>query len=136
MRTFVSAIALNQAVEHFTLHVAALIAIAIVSAFVLLIGAIEKKRIAGLMLRRDWGQPAPWPTWPKEGAIDLHAHELQGQGGDPGGRQTPGKFPAAQFRSRAVCRKLRIARGLSGHSVALPITAWTLSPRCQLQRWR
>jgi hypothetical protein len=28
--------------------------------------AIKRTRIAGLMLRRDWGQRAPWPTWPKE----------------------------------------------------------------------
>jgi hypothetical protein len=33
--------------------------------------AIKKKRIAGLMLRRDWGQHAPWPTWPEEDEIDL-----------------------------------------------------------------
>jgi hypothetical protein len=33
--------------------------------------AIKKKRIAGLMLRRDWGQHAPWPTWPREDQIDL-----------------------------------------------------------------
>jgi hypothetical protein len=33
--------------------------------------AIKKKRIAGLMLRRDWGQHAPWPTWPKEDEVDL-----------------------------------------------------------------
>ena len=33
--------------------------------------AIKRKRIAGLMLRRDWGQHAPWPTWPKEDEIDL-----------------------------------------------------------------
>jgi hypothetical protein len=33
--------------------------------------AIKKVRIAGLMLRRDWGQNGPWPTWPKEDAIDL-----------------------------------------------------------------
>jgi hypothetical protein len=33
--------------------------------------AIKKKRIAGLMLRRDWGQHAPWPTWPTEDEIDL-----------------------------------------------------------------
>jgi hypothetical protein len=33
--------------------------------------AIKKTRIAGLMLRRDWGQHAPWPTWPKEDEVDL-----------------------------------------------------------------
>jgi hypothetical protein len=33
--------------------------------------AIKKTRIAGLMLRRDWGKHDPWPTWPKEDEIDL-----------------------------------------------------------------
>jgi hypothetical protein len=33
--------------------------------------AIKRTRIAGLMLRRDWGQRAPWPTWPKEDEVDL-----------------------------------------------------------------
>jgi hypothetical protein len=33
--------------------------------------AIKRTRIAGLMLRRDWGQHAPWPTWPKEDEVDL-----------------------------------------------------------------
>jgi hypothetical protein len=33
--------------------------------------AIKKVRIAGLMLRRDWGKKAPWPTHPKEDVIDL-----------------------------------------------------------------
>jgi hypothetical protein len=33
--------------------------------------AIKRTRIAGLMLRRDWGKHAPWPTWPKEDEIDL-----------------------------------------------------------------
>jgi hypothetical protein len=33
--------------------------------------AIKKTRIAGLMLRRDWGKQDPWPTYPKEGEIDL-----------------------------------------------------------------
>jgi hypothetical protein len=32
---------------------------------------IKKTRIAGLMLRRDWGRHAPWPTWPQEDQIDL-----------------------------------------------------------------
>jgi hypothetical protein len=32
---------------------------------------IKRTRIAGLMLRRDWGQHAPWPTWPKEDEVDL-----------------------------------------------------------------
>jgi hypothetical protein len=32
---------------------------------------IKRARIAGLMLRRDWGQRAPWPTWPKEDEVDL-----------------------------------------------------------------
>jgi hypothetical protein len=33
--------------------------------------ALKKTRIAGLMLRRDWGKQDPWPTYPKEGEIDL-----------------------------------------------------------------
>lgn len=33
--------------------------------------AIKKMRIAGLMLRRDRGRHAPWPTWPTEGVADL-----------------------------------------------------------------
>jgi hypothetical protein len=33
--------------------------------------AIKKTRIAGLMLRRDWGKHDAWPTWPKEDEIDL-----------------------------------------------------------------
>jgi hypothetical protein len=33
--------------------------------------AIKKTRIAGLMLRRDWGKQDRWPTYPKEGEIDL-----------------------------------------------------------------
>jgi hypothetical protein len=33
--------------------------------------AVKKVRIAGLMLRRDWGKHAPSPTWPKEDEIDL-----------------------------------------------------------------
>jgi hypothetical protein len=32
---------------------------------------VKRARIAGLMLRRDWGQHAPWPTWPKEDEVDL-----------------------------------------------------------------
>jgi hypothetical protein len=32
---------------------------------------IKKTRIAGLMLRRDWGKHDPRPTWPKEDEIDL-----------------------------------------------------------------
>jgi hypothetical protein len=32
---------------------------------------IKRTRIAGLMLRRDWGAHAPWPTWPKDDEIDL-----------------------------------------------------------------
>jgi hypothetical protein len=27
--------------------------------------AIERDRIGGLMLCRDWGDRGPWPTWPK-----------------------------------------------------------------------
>ena len=34
------------------------------------IDAIKKVRIGGLMLRRDWGNHAPWPTWPN-GDADL-----------------------------------------------------------------
>ena len=33
--------------------------------------AIKRERIAGLMLRRDWGTRAPWPTWPTPEEIDL-----------------------------------------------------------------
>jgi hypothetical protein len=33
--------------------------------------AIKCERIGGLMLCRDWGDRAPWPTWPTEGEIDL-----------------------------------------------------------------
>jgi hypothetical protein len=32
---------------------------------------IKKTRIAGLMLRRDWGNQDPWPTWATEGVIEL-----------------------------------------------------------------
>jgi hypothetical protein len=32
---------------------------------------IRRTRIAGLMLRRDRGHHAPWPTWPKEDEVDL-----------------------------------------------------------------
>jgi hypothetical protein len=31
----------------------------------------KRDRIGGLMLRRDWGQRQPWPTYPHEGEIDL-----------------------------------------------------------------
>jgi hypothetical protein len=33
--------------------------------------ALKRTRIAGLMLRRDWGKHSPWPTWPKEDVVDL-----------------------------------------------------------------
>jgi len=33
--------------------------------------AIKRERIGGLMLRRDWGERAPWPTWPTPDEIDL-----------------------------------------------------------------
>ena len=33
--------------------------------------AIKRERIGGLMLRRDWGDQAPWPTWPRPDDIDL-----------------------------------------------------------------
>jgi len=33
--------------------------------------AIKRERIGGLMLRRDWGERAPWPTWPTPDEVDL-----------------------------------------------------------------
>jgi hypothetical protein len=33
--------------------------------------AIKRERIAGLMIRRDWGDRSAWPTYPKEGEADL-----------------------------------------------------------------
>jgi hypothetical protein len=33
--------------------------------------AIKRERIGGLMLRRDWGDQRPWPTWPTSDEIDL-----------------------------------------------------------------
>jgi hypothetical protein len=33
--------------------------------------AIKRERIAGLMLRRDWGKRGPWPTWPKPDMPDF-----------------------------------------------------------------
>src|SRR5262245_43555383 len=33
--------------------------------------AIKRTRIAGLMLRRDWGKHDAWPTFPKEDEVDL-----------------------------------------------------------------
>ena len=33
--------------------------------------AIKRERIGGLMLRRDWGNRAPWPTWPSPDQPDL-----------------------------------------------------------------
>jgi len=33
--------------------------------------AIKRERISGLMLRRDWGAREPWPTYPREGVVDL-----------------------------------------------------------------
>jgi hypothetical protein len=33
--------------------------------------AIKRVRIGGLMLRRDWGGLAPWPTWPTPEETDL-----------------------------------------------------------------
>jgi hypothetical protein len=33
--------------------------------------ALKRERISGLMLRRDWGDRAPWPTYPAEGEVDL-----------------------------------------------------------------
>jgi hypothetical protein len=32
---------------------------------------IKRVRIGGLMLRRDWGDQRPWPTWPQPDQIDL-----------------------------------------------------------------
>ena len=37
--------------------------------------AIKRERIGGLMLRRDWGERAPWPTWPTPDDGRPHAHE-------------------------------------------------------------
>ncbi len=33
--------------------------------------AIKRGRIGGLMLRRDWGKRAPWPTWPRPDEPDF-----------------------------------------------------------------
>ena len=33
--------------------------------------ALKRHRIGGLMIRRDWGDCGPWPTWPQPGLIDL-----------------------------------------------------------------
>jgi hypothetical protein len=33
--------------------------------------AIKRERIGGLMIRRDWGERTPWPTWPTPDDIDL-----------------------------------------------------------------
>jgi hypothetical protein len=33
--------------------------------------AIKRERIGGLMLHRDWGERAPWPTWPTPDEVDL-----------------------------------------------------------------
>ena len=33
--------------------------------------AIKRERIGGLMLCRDWGDRAPWPTWPKPDQPDF-----------------------------------------------------------------
>ena len=33
--------------------------------------AIKRERIGGLMLRRDWGERLPWPTWPTPDEVDL-----------------------------------------------------------------
>jgi hypothetical protein len=32
---------------------------------------IKRERIGGLMLGRDWGDRAPWPTWPTPNEVDL-----------------------------------------------------------------
>ena len=33
--------------------------------------ALKRERIGGLMLRRDWGERGPWPTWPKPDQPDF-----------------------------------------------------------------
>jgi hypothetical protein len=33
--------------------------------------AIQRERIGGLMLCRDWGDRRPWPTWPRPDHVDL-----------------------------------------------------------------
>jgi hypothetical protein len=33
--------------------------------------AIKREPIGGLMLRRDWGDRGPWPTWPTPDDVDL-----------------------------------------------------------------
>jgi hypothetical protein len=33
--------------------------------------AVKRERIGGLMLRRDWGDRGPWPTWPKPDQPDF-----------------------------------------------------------------
>jgi len=33
--------------------------------------AIKRERIGGLMLRRDWGECLPWPTWPTPDEVDF-----------------------------------------------------------------
>jgi hypothetical protein len=33
--------------------------------------ALKRERIGGLMLRRDWGDRGPWPTWPTPDDVDL-----------------------------------------------------------------
>jgi hypothetical protein len=33
--------------------------------------AVKRERIGGLMLRRDWGDRGPWPTWPTPDDVDL-----------------------------------------------------------------
>jgi len=33
--------------------------------------AIKRERIGGLMIRRDWGDKGPWPTWPQSDVIDF-----------------------------------------------------------------
>jgi hypothetical protein len=34
--------------------------------------AIKRERIGGLMIRRDWGDQGPWPTWPQPDVIDFN----------------------------------------------------------------
>ena len=44
---------------------------------------IKRERIGGLMLRRDWGDQRPWPTWPIPDEVDLTHMSPQGKGGHP-----------------------------------------------------
>ena len=41
-----------------------------------MLDAIKRERIGGLMLRRDWGDRRPWPSWSKPDQIDLERVSL------------------------------------------------------------